>query len=112
MSILHNKKFVNQQNTANGEVSGSTVFYYKQVGETIEATYSGGSIRQGHLLGVMTSVDTFSMVYHHVNQLDELRIGQCNSTIILDENGKIKLLEHWQWLNGDCSTGESVLVEI
>ena len=27
------------------------------------------------------------------------------------ENGKIELSEKWQWLNGDESTGESVIVE-
>ena len=39
-------------------------------------------------------------------------IVRVDFNVPLDENGKIKLLERWQWLNGDCSTGESVLVEI
>lgn len=28
------------------------------------------------------------------------------------ENGKIELSEQWQWTSGDCSKGESLLVEV
>ncbi len=73
---LNNKKFVNAKNTSNGEVSHETIFNYYQVGERIEATYSGGSITNGHLLGFMTSEKTFTMAYHHINEMNELRIGE------------------------------------
>lgn len=109
---LNNKKFVNAKNTSNGEVSHDTIFNYYQVGERIEATYSGGSITNGHLLGFMTSEKTFTMAYHHINEMNELRIGECNTEIEIQANGKIKLIEKWQWRNGDCSTGESILVEM
>ncbi|MFV5490944.1 hypothetical protein [Acinetobacter sp. ASP199] len=109
---LNNKKFVNAKNTSNGEVTGETVFNYSQVGERIEATYSGGSIQYGHLLGFMTSKNTFRMAYHHINEMNELRIGECQTEIGRQANGKIQLIEKWQWRNGDCSTGESILIEI
>ncbi len=35
-----------------------------------------------------------------------------NTEIEIQANGKIKLVENWQWRNGDCSTGESILVEM
>lgn len=110
--LLNNKKFMNTNNTANGEVSGETIFYYQQVGKQIEATYSGGRIISGHLIGFMTSESTFTMSYHHINEKNELRVGQCNTEIEIQNNGKIKLIENWQWLNGDCSKGESFLLEI
>ncbi|ATO21174.1 hypothetical protein BS636_15880 (plasmid) [Acinetobacter sp. LoGeW2-3] len=50
---LNNKKFINAKNTSNGEVSHETIFNYYQIGKRIEATYSGGSITNGHLLGFM-----------------------------------------------------------
>lgn len=110
-NILNNKKFINAENTANGEVSGETVFNYKQDGKQIEAVYSGGAIKKGHLIGVMTGDNTFTMFYHHVNLNDDIRAGQCHSTILTEQNGKLKLIESWQWLNGDCSKGQSVLIE-
>lgn len=110
--LLNNKKFVNAQNTSNGEVSGETIFTYCQVGERIEATYSGGRITKGHLLGFMTSEQTFTIAYHHINEMNELRIGECNTEIEIQANGKIKLIEKWQWCNGDCSAGESIFIEI
>jgi hypothetical protein len=109
---LNNKKFVNAKNTSNGEVSHQTIFNYYQVGERIEATYSGGSIENGHLLGFMTSEKTFTIAYHHINEKNELRLGECNTEMEIQANGKIKLIEKWQWRNGDCSIGESILVEI
>lgn len=109
---LNHKTFINAENTENGEVSGETIFHYVQDGHQIEATYHGGSIRHGHLLGVMTSDDTFSMLYHHLNHLNELRVGQCTTRIEVNADGRIQLIEQWQWLNGDCSQGESVLLEI
>lgn len=110
--LLNNKKFVSAKNTANGEVSSQTIFSYYQTNERIEATYSGGSITYGHLLGFMTSENKFTIAYHHINEMNELRVGQCNTEIEIQTDGKIKLIESWQWLNGDCSKGESTLIEI
>jgi hypothetical protein len=41
-----------------------------------------------------------------------VRIGVCHSVPQILDNGKIKLSEKWQWLNGDQSEGESVVVEM
>lgn len=112
MLNLNNKIFINGKNTENGEVSAETKFHYHQHDHDIEATYCGGSIKKGHLLGVMTSDTTFTMLYHHINHNDELRVGQCHTTIVLQDNGQLKLVEQWQWLNGDCSKGESLLMEV
>lgn len=34
------------------------------------------------------------------------------STPEILSNGKIRLLEQWQWTNGDNSTGKSIIEEI
>jgi hypothetical protein len=51
-------------------------------------------------------------VYHHINFNNEIKIGKCLSKAILQNDGKIKLLEKWQWLCDDMSQGESELIEI
>jgi len=41
-----------------------------------------------------------------------LMTGTCHSTPELLENGKIRLIENWQWTSGDKSKGNSVLEEL
>ena len=60
----------------------------------------------------MLSESTFEICYQHLTVTGELRIGQCRTKIELLDNGVIKLVEEWQWLNGDLSTEHSELIEI
>lgn len=50
--------------------------------------------------------------YQHVNKQGQLRIGKCHSIPHVLENYKLELHEEWQWLNGDKSTGSSIIIEI
>ena len=109
---LHQKQFRSLQNSDNGEVSGDTLFLYQQNGNIISATYQGGSILQGHLLGKMFDDHHLEFVYHHLNTDMELMTGQCSSYPGLNEQGKIILREFWQWTCKDQSKGESVIMEV
>ena len=62
-------------NTQNGEVSGDTVFYYQQQGFLVSATYSGGAILFGHLVGLVDAEGVMDIRYHHVNDKGELMTG-------------------------------------
>lgn len=46
-----------------------------------------------------------------MNKDRQVRIGKCHGIPHILENGKITLQEKWQWLNGDLSSGESMVVE-
>ena len=46
-----------------------------------------------------------------INIRNEIRVGKCHSIPHINANGKIELHEEWQWINGDCSTGSSIVVE-
>jgi hypothetical protein len=41
---LDGRTFVGVSNTASGEVSGETVFHYREQGGTVWADYGGGSV--------------------------------------------------------------------
>lgn len=45
------------------------------------------------------------------NEQKQVWVGVCHSVPRVLDNGKIELSEKWQWLNGDQSEGESVIVE-
>lgn len=108
----HNKRFRPVTNSENGEVSSDMVFHYQQAGNVLTCTYSGGEIVAGHLMGKVGEAGQIDMRYHQINQNGDIRSGICRSIPEIMENGKIRLLESWQWTSGDQSTGHSVLEEV
>jgi len=105
------KIFIPKVNSENGEVSEETVFSYHQKGNLLWAEYAGGEIIRGNLLGTVDGNGVLNFHYHHINKNHEIKIGKCRSVPHVMGDGKIELHEKWQWLNGDKSSGTSVLVE-
>ncbi|TXB69523.1 n-acetylglutamate synthase [Phaeodactylibacter luteus] len=99
-------------NSANGQVSGQTRFFYHQVGRVLWGTYKGGEIIAGTLTGLVHEDGTLEFHYQHIDTQHELRLGKCRSVPEQGSNGELRLREKWQWLNGDQSQGESLLQEV
>lgn len=99
-------------NTPNGEVSGDTVFYYRQTGNIVTAEYAGGQVVSGHLIALVDEKGCLDMRYHHINDKGELQTGVCRSVPERLPDGRIRLHERWQWTSGDGSEGESVVEEV
>ncbi len=108
----NNKIFKPVSNTENGETSSETIFHYRQNKNILTATYSGGKIKSGHLIGLVNEAGYTDMRYHQVNNNDELMTGICHSVPEVLPNGKIRLLETWKWTSGDQSQGTSVIEEV
>jgi len=108
----NNRKFRPLSNSDNGEVSPDMVFHYKQTNNILTCTYHGSKITSGHLIGTVDDRGNIEMSYHQINQNGELMTGTCHSTPELLENGKIRIIENWQWTSGDKSKGNSVLEEL
>jgi hypothetical protein len=107
-----NKVFKVAENTENGETSSDTIFYYQQEGNIVFASYSGGSVVKGNLLGTVDELGILKFNYHQINTKGELMQGKCTSTPELTAEGKIRLNEEWEWTSGDCSKGKSVIIEV
>jgi hypothetical protein len=108
----NDKKFRPISNTENGETSSETLFHYKQVGNILTSEYSGGKIKNGHLIGLVDASGKIEMRYHQVNNQDELMTGICISTPEILENGKIRLHENWEWTSSDYTKGSSIIEEV
>lgn len=106
-----NKIFNPISNSENGEVDLSMQFVYKQSGNMVTSSYSGGRIRAGHLIALVDDNGGLDMRYHQVNTQGEIMTGICRSVPEILPNGKIRLYEKWEWTSGDFSKGESVLEE-
>jgi hypothetical protein len=112
MINFDNKRFHSVSTTTNGDVTGETIFEYQQAGEVVSATYAGGAIEFGHLIGLIDSEGVLDIRYHHLNTLGMLMTGICRTIPELLSDGRIRLHETWKWTSGDESEGVSVLEEI
>ncbi|UGB33245.1 n-acetylglutamate synthase [Metabacillus sp. B2-18] len=112
MINYHGRTFVSVNNSANGEVSSNTFFDYKQDGKIISASYQGGEIVKGTLIGIVNEDGSLEFRYNHVNINHELRGGQCKSTPEVLPDGRIRLHEKWKWTDSDQSEGESIIEEV
>jgi hypothetical protein len=108
----HGRKFRGISNTPNGQVSGNTIFCYAQIGDKLEATYSGGSILEGHMIGHVHEDNSLEFVYHHIDDEGVLKSGHCKSTSEILNDGRIRLHETWVWTFGGEGKGNSVIEEI
>jgi len=107
-----NRLFSSVCNTDNGEVSSSTIFQYHQNKDIVWAEYSGGEVLKGFLIGKSDNKSNLNFTYQHINRNNEIRTGKCMSTPEIMPNGKVRMLENWQWTNGDNSIGQSIIEEI
>jgi hypothetical protein len=108
----HNRKFVGVSNSPNGQVTGDTVFTYQQEGKVLTATYAGGGILSGYMLGKVNDDGTLYFLYHHLDEHQNLRSGCCYSRPKMLDDGRIRLYESWEWTHGGAGEGESIVEEI
>jgi len=100
------------ENSDRGETDGETLFHYCQDGEVISATYKGGGIRAGSLIGKVDDEGNMDIIYHHINAKGDFVTGKCRSVPEVLPDGRIRLKEKWQRTCGDCPSGESTVEEI
>lgn len=108
----NNKTFKLKTSTTNGSLSINTIFNYSQKDTIITCTYSSETIKHGQLLGQVAEDGSIDMRYHQLTHNGLFQIGKCCSTPEIMSNGKIRLHEHWNWMDGDQSSGNSILEEI
>lgn len=104
--------FRGRSSAGDGDVSSATVFYYTQHDDVVSARYTGGSVRDGQLLGTVAEDGSLDFCYHHLDIEGVLRAGRCRSTPRFEDDGQLVLDEEWQWLTGDRSRGSSVVEEV
>jgi hypothetical protein len=107
-----NRVFRAVANSANGESGAETLFRYRQAADIVWADYSGGGIRNGHLIATVDADGGLDMRYHHVSADGALRTGRCRSRLEILADGRYRLHERWQWTGERTDAGESVVEQI
>lgn len=93
-----------------GEIGADTVFEYRERDGEIWATYHGGAVRRGFLVGTRTH-DTLDIRYVQLNTSGETSSGHCRTTIGTLRDGRLRLDENWQW-ESRAGGGTSVVEEL
>ncbi len=108
---LDNKRFVTAQNSQ-GLSSNETTFHYHQQKEIITATYEGGSIQKGFIVGKQTGMNQIKLLYNCVTTEGKLLAGESSGMVSKNAEGRLQINLDWKWLNGDQSGGKSEYIEV
>lgn len=87
-----------------------TTFVYGEDAGEIWASYQGGGIRRGHLVGRREG-DRLDFRYVQLNAAGETSTGHCVSTVSTLPDGRLRLDETWHWESRPGS-GTSAVEEI
>jgi hypothetical protein len=90
--------------------AATSVGQYQQDGNLVWAEFSGSAVRAGRLVGTCRPDGTIDAVYCMVTATGETIAGGCVSTPTLLGDGRVRLTEQWQRLDG--SAGVSQIEEI
>ena len=108
---LDNVKMNVIQTAPNGIVNELTIFTFSQNDDFVSATYCGGKIFKGYLVG---KIDANKLLFSYCQlQVDgKIDNGQSECDIAFGDDGKIKLIEHFTWTSKNNETGVNVFQEL
>jgi hypothetical protein len=108
---LDGREFAAEADVAGGDVGPATVFRYRERDDgMIEASYAGGSVRLGHLVGVREG-DELRFRYVQVRADGTTASGRCTSVISVLDDGRLAMDEDWAW-ESEAGSGTSRVVEL
>lgn len=108
----HGRTFTGVSNSPNGQISGDTLFRYSHYDNILIASYQGGTILEGHMIGEVQEDSSLYFTYHHIDTNKQLKSGYCHSVPEVLPDGRIRLYEQWEWTHGGTGKGESVVEEV
>ncbi|OLS23788.1 MAG: hypothetical protein HeimC2_25270 [Candidatus Heimdallarchaeota archaeon LC_2] len=92
------------------EVNEKTIFHFHQENDVIWGEYSGGKVKLGRLIGIITG-NKLKHNYIQINLNNEINSGEGNSTIQQIEESKLQIVEEWEW-KSQTGKGKSVMTEL
>lgn len=96
----------------NGVVNHETIFLFSQKQDMISASYSGGKVVQGFLVGRFLSANQLTFSYCQMQKDGTLDNGLSTCEVSRNEEGKLLLIEHFEWKSRPGEFGTNVFQEI
>jgi hypothetical protein len=91
-------------------IDARTIFRFRQSDGTVWASYSGGNIAQGFLIGTLADA-VLAFDYIQVTRSGRRDKGESRCELLLSPGGLLRLTERFQWSSRD-GAGVNVLEEI
>jgi hypothetical protein len=107
---LHGRRFRAVEDVEGGDVGPATVFDYSEADGVIQASYSGGNVIRGFLVGTRDG-DELDFRYAQLRADGTTAGGHCHSVIGREPDGRLRLDETWQW-ESEPGHGTSAVEEI
>ena len=99
------------ETASNGIVNKDTIFVFTQVDGRVSAEYSGGRIEKGFLIGKMEN-DRLNFSYCQLQTDGTLDNGISACELLISGQGKIRLIEHFEWKSRHQEPGINIFQEI
>jgi hypothetical protein len=93
-----------------GVATAATVFRYAEYDGVVTATYEGGTIRRGFLVGTRSG-DSLDFRYVQLHADGSTATGHCVTQLELLADGRVRLNETWEW-ESRPGRGRSVAEEL
>lgn len=95
-----------------GVVNHETIFQFRHENNVVKAEYSGGKIQQGFLVGQFTDKNHLRFSYCQMQIDGKLDNGVSECEVSKDADGKIILIEHFEWASRPGEFGTNVFKEL
>lgn len=107
---LDNLKMTVVETDPAGVVDKETEFVFAQTGNLVSASYAGGKILKGFLVGTL-KFDKLSFAYCQLQPDGKMDTGHSLCVISLTAEGKIQMTEHFEWKSRPGVSGINVFLE-
>lgn len=84
------------QTASGGVVNADTVFEFAQSGERVWATYAGGLVERGYLVGILRD-ERLEFRYCQVQRDGTLDGGHSRCELRRSADGRAEIVEHFEW---------------
>lgn len=93
-----------------GVATTKTIFRYAEEDGVVTATYEGGTVRRGFLVGTRSG-DSLDFRYVQLHADGSTATGHCATTLEVLADGRVRLNETWEW-ESRPGRGRSVAEEL
>jgi hypothetical protein len=93
-----------------GIATTDATFRYSEEDDLVTATYEGGTIRKGFLVGRRTG-DSLEFRYVQLHHDGSTATGHCHTRLVLLDDERVRLNESWAW-DSRPGSGNSVADEL